>query len=591
MTANHLKDIHWQTVLSMLEPQRHSLGQVLEKWAEIQPDKAAIISDSSSLTYADLNAEANRYANYFASQGFKKGDVVALMMDNRPEYLIAVCGLAKLGVIPSLVHTGLRGETLAYAINVIEARAIIIGSELLDVFDTIIARIRLRSPALILVEGDDTDIVLPHGIQHLNPLLNAQTIANPAETENVNSDDVLAYMYTSGTAGARKATPVFQKRFLAAGHRICMLGHMEPDTIQYVCVPLYLNSGFNVCFSGLLIAGSTMVLRPKFSVSRFWAEIRKYNADFWVGIGEMARYLYRQPPHPDDSDNPLKTMLCNGMWGNLIEPFRDRFALDHIIEIYGTTEGVGVFVNYDETPNMCGNLTLNGLRQGEVVHFDHDTEGLAFGPDGYLIKCQPGEVGILIGEINKLNDFPGYINDSEGSEAKIIQNAFQPGDRYFNTGDLMTLHENDYISFVDRLGDTYRWKGKTVSASNVADVIVKFFGGIDDAVVYGVKLPGFEGRCGMAAIQMIEGEKLEWPKFSQHVNRRMPEHARPRFIRMIDPDHPIPDLQALKKRLKSEGLDMDLIKDTLYFYDTCKDSYARLTRAIYDDILAGNIFI
>lgn len=591
VTDNWKDNPLWQKFISMQEPQQFSLGLELEKWAFSQPQKPAIVFDRQTLTYAEFNVMANQYAHFFASLGFDKGDIVALVMDNRPEYMAAVAGLSKLGVITSLIHIGLRGEVLAYAVNVVEARAVIVGHELLDVFDTIAERIRLRSPALIFVEGDDPDISLPPGMQHLSPLLEQQPAANPVTTGTINSDDVLAYMYTSGAAGSRKAVRVFHKRFLGTGLRVCMQGHMTADSVQYACVPLYLNSGFCVCFGSLIISGSTMALRPKFSVSRFWSEIRRYGADFWMAIGEMARYLYRQPAHPDDADNPLKVMLCNGMWGNLIEPFKQRFALDHVIELYGTSEGVGVFVNYDETPGMCGNLSFNGLRQGEVVSFDHDTEDVIYGSDGHLIKCTLNEVGVLLGKISHLNDFPGYINDPDATDSKIIKNAFEPGDSYFNTGDLVRLHENDYISFVDRLGDTYRWKGKTVSSSNVADVIVKFFGGIDDAIVYGIKLAGFEGRCGMAVIQMLEGEKLDWPRFSDHMNRRMPEHARPRFLRMLDSQNPISDLAAVKNRFKQQGLDIDNIKDPLYFYDTAKDQYVRLTRPIYDEILAGNIYI
>ncbi len=591
MDGRLIDNPHRQTLVSMQEPQKFSLGSYLEKWAAEQPDKPAILYDAESISYAQLNSQANQYAHYFASLGLVRGDVVALLMDNRPEYLAAVAGMAKIGVICSLLHIGLRGEVLAYAINIVEARAVIVGHELLDVFDTIQERIRLRSPATILVEGDNLDIALPPGMSHLTPLLDAQPLDNPATTGSITTDDTLAYMYTSGTAGSRKAVPIFHKRFLGAGLRIVMQSYMNPSSIQYVCVPLYMNAGFNICFSGMIISGSTMVLRRKFSVSRFWSEVRKYKADFWMGIGEMARYLIRQPSHPDDADNPLKVMACNGMWGNLIEPFKQRFALDHVIELYGTTEGVGVFVNYDEVPGMCGNLTFSGMRQGEVACYDAESEELVTDNAGHLIKCEPGDAGVLMAEINRLNDFPGYINDPDASETRIICNAFQDGDKYFNTSDLVELYDNDYIRFIDRLGDTYRWKGKTVSASNVADVIVKFFGGIDDAVVFSLKLPGFEGRCGMAAIQMLEGEKLDWTNFSQYMIRRMPEHARPRFIRMLDPSIPLPELKSVKKRLQNQGLDIENIKDTMYFYDTVKDQYMRLTRQIYDEILAGNVFI
>ncbi|MGE5403391.1 MAG: AMP-binding protein [Candidatus Saccharibacteria bacterium] len=581
----------WQTILSMKEPQRLSLGSQIEKWALEQPEKTFIIFNDKEVTYRQFNEIANRYADYFTSQGFVKGDVVALILENDPEYLAAVTGLSKIGVISALVHIGLRAEVLAYAINVIDAKAVIVGHELLAVFDTITQRIRLKEPAMIFVEGENPETTFSEDYLHLNPILKKCSVKNPPTTNDITSDDVLVYMYTSGSFGARKAVPVLQKRFLAAGLRISSLGHMTPDSVDYVGLPLYLNSGFNICFAGAVMTGSTMLLKQRFSVSKFWSDVRRYNVDYFVGVGEMARYLYAQKPRVDDNENPLKVMLCNGMWGKLIPLFHRRFGLEHVIEVYGTTEGVGVFVNYDEVPDMCGCLTLNGMRQGEVVRFDPDTEELLRDSSGHLIKCKTGETGILLGEINYLNSFTGYINDLEATASRIVADAFKEGDQYFNTKDVVKLCKDDHISFVDRLGDTYRWKGNTVSASNVADVIVKFFGGIEDAIVYGVTVPEHEGRCGMAAILMIEGEHLDWVQFTKHVNQRMPEHARPRFIRMLDSSSTSYELSPLKKRLRKEGYDLSVVDDPIYYYNIKKEVYEPLTEAIYTQITSGKIFL
>ncbi|MGE5416698.1 MAG: AMP-binding protein [Acidobacteriota bacterium] len=579
----------WQMILSMQEPQNLSLGLKIEDWAEQHPDKTFIFFQERNITYRQFNEVANQYANYFASLGFVKGDVVALILENDPEYLAAVTGLSKLGVISALVHVGLRAEVLAYAINVIDAKAVIVGHELLTVFDTITQRIRLREPALIFVEGENPEVTFSEDYQHLNPILKKCSKENPPTTGDITSDDVLVYMYTSGSFGARKAVPVFQKRFLAAGLRISSLGFMKPDSVDYVGLPLYLNSGFNICFAGAVMTGSTMLLKQKFSVSKFWSDVRKYNVDYFVGVGEMARYLYALKERKDDADNPLRVMLCNGMWGKLIPLFKKRYGLEHVIEVYGTTEGIGVFVNYDEIPDMCGCLTLNGMRQGEVVRFDLDTEELLRDSNDRLIKCNIGETGILLGEINQLNAFQGYINDPEATAARVVTNAFKDGDQYFNTKDVVKLGKDDHISFVDRLGDTYRWKGNTVSASNVADVIVKFFGGIEDAIVYGVTVPEHEGRCGMAAVLMIEGERLDWKQFTQHINQRMPEHARPRFIRMLDSSSTAYELFPLKQRLRKEGYNLAMMDDPIYYYKLTEEVYEPLTDEIYKQICGGKI--
>lgn len=580
---------HWQTILGFKDPQVMSLGLELEKHAAQRPDHPAIHYEDRTITYNCFNRMANRYANYFLDLGFKKGDIVALMMENRPEYLAITAGLSKLGVVTSLINIIIRGDVLAEGINLCEARAIIVGHEMISVYEPVKEIIRLREPALILVETEEQDMILPDGFDNLNLLLTDISMENPPTTSTVTSEDVLAVIYTSGTSGSRKAVPILQRRWLSNGHQVMLFGYMTQESIQYMSLPLYLSGGFNVCFSGMMISGSTMVMKREFSASRFWQDVQRYKIDYFVSVGEMARYLYHREEQPDDTDNTLKTMICNGIWGGLLEPFKQRFGLQHIIEIYGSAEGVGSYFNYEEIPGMCGNLDVKGLRQGEVVRYDQETDQLVRNSEGWLVKCRPGEVGVLVTEINEYNVFPGYLNDPETTEAKIIRNAFKDGDQYLFTEDLMQLHDNDYISFVDRMGDTYRWNGITVSANRVADVMIKFYGAVEDALVYGVQIPGLEGRCGMAALKLLEGEKLDWKGLVSHINRRMPPHARPVFIRITSE----PDLgsAALKKRYRREGYDPMTVKDPLYFYDEKKTSYVRLTNELYQDVISGKVGI
>jgi acyl-CoA synthetase (AMP-forming)/AMP-acid ligase II len=579
------KESHLETILSLKQVQKMSLGAILEKYVDKQPDHPAIIDSDRIITYGQLNVLANRYANFFSEQGFKKGDVVALMMENRPEYLMAIIGLSKLGVITSLINIGVRGEVLADSINMCEARAVIIGHEMLDLFSTISEQIRLKAPARLFIETEDKDLVLPNDVENLNILLKNVIDSNPDTTGNITTDDILVYLYSAGNSGWRKASPVTQKRWLKKGYEYVALTNFNQDTVQYMCLKLFYNAGFNICFSSMIISGSTMVLKREFSVQSFWDDIHKYNANYFISVGEMARYIYSLPERPEDAENPLENMICNGIWGNLIEPFRHRFGVKHIFEHYGTTEGVGSYINHEEILNMCGNLTLAGLRQGEVIRCDTITDEIIYDENGRAIKCSPGDAGLLIGEINELNMFSGYINDPEASEARLLRNVFKDGDLYFNSGDLMQLHENDYISFLDRLGDTYRWKSRTVSASQVADVINKFFGAIEDCVVYGVRVPGIEGRAGMAAVKLMEEEHLDWNKLIAHINKRMPPHARPIFIRIYNDLDTSNNIKQLKKHLQEEGFDPGKISDPLHFLDPEKDQYVPLTPEIHRLIL------
>ena len=572
------------TILSLKQKQKMSLGQEIEKHAIDQPDHPALVYGDRIITYDQLNRMANRYANFFIQQGFQKGDVVALLMENRPEYLATIIGLSKVGIIGSLINISVRGEVLADGINMSYARAVIVGYELLDLFETIADVIRLMSPARILVERGDEKRTLPDQFDDLNESLNNSSDSNPETTAHITTEDVLVYLSSTGNTGWRKATPITQARFLKMGNQYVMLTHFDNDTVQYMCLPLYFNGAFNVCFSSMVISGSTMVIKRDFSVHAFWDDIHKYNANYFVSVGEMARYIYSLPEKPDDAKNPLDNMICNGIWGNLIGPFRQRFGIKHLIEHYGNTEGVGTYINHEEVIGMCGNLSLLGIRQGQVVRCDPVTDEILHDESGWAIKCSPGEVGLLLGETNELNIYMGYINDPEASESRLLRSVFQEGDVYFNSGDLVHVHENEDISFVDRLGDTYRWKSQTVSSSQVADVISRFFGGIEDCTVYGVRVPGVEGRCGMAAIKLVEDEKLDWKKLIAHINKRMPPHARPLFVRIYEELDTSGDLKELKKRLQEEGFDPSKVSNPLYFLDPEKDQYVPLTPEILQAI-------
>ncbi|HBQ27241.1 MAG TPA: hypothetical protein DD791_12665 [Syntrophomonas sp.] len=566
-----------------------SLGQEVEKQARNRPGHPVFLWQEQVITYEEFNRRANRYASFFNNQGYKKGDVVALLMDNCPEYLMVVTGLAKIGVITALINTEVRGEVLAQGINIAEARSMIIGSNFIELYQTIAERLRFRSPGIVYVDGPQPAMELPSFLQSLPLWLGDCNEENPPLRADIQGEDVLVYLYTSGSYGTRKAVPVSHQRFWMVGQQLRSFGYLDEDSIQYMCLPLYYNSGFTVCFAGMIMTGSSMVVKPEFSATHFWSDIRHYRANYFIGVGEMFRYLYSQEEQRNDADNPLEIVICNGMWGNLVEPFKRRFGIKHIIEIYGTTENVGSFFNYEEISDVCGNLCILNQRQGEVVRFNFDSSELLRDENSRLIKCSPGMVGVLLCEINAINVFYGYVNDPEATEAKIIRNAFSEGDTYLNTYDLMELHENDYISFVDRLGDTYRWKAKTVSAEQVADVIIKFFGPIDDASVYGVKIPEHEGRCGMAALKFMEGETMDWKRFLNYLNRRMPEHARPIFIRIIKHLNHIDNLEEVKQQLQLEGFDITRVKDPIFFYHPQKDAYLPMTVDVYNDIMAGKM--
>ncbi|NLW92654.1 MAG: long-chain-acyl-CoA synthetase [Syntrophomonadaceae bacterium] len=578
----------FETIASLAQTQMMSLGSELERQAVTLKERPAIIFEERTVTFEELNALANRYANHFKSLGLQKGDVVALLMENRPEFLIAASGLSKLGVIVSLINNGVRKDVLAHALNICDAKMLIVGHELMEPFLEIREQVHLQEPGYIFVENEGRDLPVPEGIIDLQPLLAAAPDQNPPETTSVTSDDVIVYIYTSGTTGFPKACAVTQKRWLILGNLSEIVGQMTPESVQYMVLPLYHNSGFDIGYSATIISGGAMVLRRKFSARNFWSEVRRHNADLFIYVGELCRYIYNQPPQPDDADNPLKSVIGNGMRGDLMVPFKERFGIQTLIEIYGATEGVGSFLNLAGIPGMCGNLSMLGRRQGEVIKFDLDTDEIIRDENGYAIKCSAGETGLLVCEVNDLNVFAGYVNNPQATTEKLMHNLLQEGDCYFNSGDLVALAEDDYFSFVDRMGDTFRWKSENVSTTQVSN-LVNHFGQMEDVNVYGVQVPGMEGRCGMAAIKLLEGETLDWAKLGAFVCEKLPSYARPYFIRLRDTIDATNSFKQVKTQLQKEGFDPSVISDPLYFLDPDQNVYVELTPERYAKIVDHTI--
>jgi citronellyl-CoA synthetase len=566
-----------------------SVGAVLEKQASKRPGKPLILFEDRSISYREFNETANRYAHLFRSLDFRRGDTVALFMDNRPEYLIIHAGLAKIGVVPALVNNNIRGKVLAHALNIAGAKAIIVGHEFAAEYLAVANEVKLAKPGLAFIEKEGADIKTPKGLKDLAPLLAGQPVLNPAVDPPITTRDVLEYIYTSGTTGMPKATVLTHHKWVQLGYGaggLCLTA--IPGDVQYCCLPLYHNSGINIAWPTTLMHGGTFALRRKFSASNFWNDVRKYNATLFVYIGELCRYLNNQPKKDDDADNPLRYILGNGMRGDYWVEFQERFGIERIVEVYGATEGVGGLSNIKGVPGMIGRLRTAGIRMGEVARYDAEKEMLVRDERGFVEKCRPGETGMFLAKISDVSPFSGYKGNTKATSEKIIENVFRPGDRYFVSGDLFKLHEKDYVSFVDRLGDTFKWKGEVVATNEVADILNRF-GGIEDSNVYGVAVKGAEGRCGMVALTPLAGASIDWKKFASYVNANLPVYARPYFVRVRREKDATSSFKQLKTALQKEGFDPKAVRDPLYFLDPRKKAYVKLTPGLYGEIQSGKI--
>lgn len=546
----------------------YTIGDRLAEIAEKKPEFTAFIYQDKQVSYREFDELANRFAWFFVSKGIRKGDVVALFLKNSPYYLAMVIGLSRIGAIAALINTELKGEKLAEDISMAEAKMVVVDENLLPKWEGAKDFVRLRYPGEIvyypcLLEG------LPADVQ------------KPSCTVSRNFEPFV-YLYSAGATGGRRVVPLTHYRWLLTAEAVRIYAELTEEDRGYTCIPFWLNSGFSGAFAAMLASGSTLVLVEEFSASRFWENVSNSGATYFLGTGQMFRYLWQVEPNQFEKNHRVRKILSNGMPGDLFVPVKERYNVSHIVEIYGTTENVGILINIDEIPGMCGSLNWGGEREGEVARYDEEKDEIIYGEDGYAFKCCAGESGVLLLKVDEYEGFEGYINNFAESEFRLLKGVFEEGDCYFNTRDLVKLHSNDYVEFVRRLDDIYRWRGKTVSAAMVRDVIRKFFGPVEDAYVFGVSVKGYEGRAGMAVVKLLEGEKLDWNKFTDYLQRRLSRAEMPAFIR----------LTYTKKRLKDnkikyieEGFDPEMVKEELFVYSGERKGYIPLTAELYQDIL------
>ena len=560
---------------------------VMEELAERFGDRLALISDSERFTYREYNARANRYAHWTQENGVTKGETVALIMRNRPEFLIVWLGVVRAGGVCALLNTNLAGKGLAHCLNIVAPKHIIVGADLLEAFET--ARPDLQHNARIWVAG-----AAEAGPDSIEAAVAAQpdTPLPPARRPKLTNDDPCLYIYTSGTTGLPKAANINHYRVQAIMNGFSAAMNARRDDRIYVCLPLYHTSGGVLAVGSALTRGGSVVIRDGFSAREFWNDIVRHECTLFQYVGELCRYLLHSPENPNERKHNIRLCCGNGLRPDIWTAFQSRFKLPHILEFYGATEGNVVLVNLDGKPGAVGRIPnfLKNKFAIEVIRFDVEREETGRGPDGRCIRTEPNEVGEVIGQI--LNDperpsqrFEGYADAAE-NEHKILRDVFEEGDAWFRTGDLMRRDEDGYFYFVDRIGDTYRWKGENVATSEVSEVLT-VFPGVRDANVYGVAVPGYEGRAGMAAL--VADKDLDLEALARHVSAHLPAYARPLFLRLQEEPAVTMTFKQKKVELVGQGFDPSVIDDPLYFNDLEAGAFAPLDATLHARIRNGEI--
>ncbi|HVY02925.1 MAG TPA: long-chain-acyl-CoA synthetase [Caulobacterales bacterium] len=545
-----------------------------DRWA----DNEALKSEDGALTYRQFDDLANGAARWAAAQGLQRGDCVAIVLPNRLDYVPLWLGLSKLGVIGALVNNNLAGEALAHCLQISGARHIISDATCAAALEAIgaerRARIWMLEPTL-------------YGA-HLRLERDAPRPARQVRA-GMNNKNTALLIFTSGTTGLPKAARITHARALLytlgfAGST----GARATDRI-YCALPLYHATAGLAALGAAALNGACFVIRRKFSASQFWDDVRGERCTMFVYIGELCRYLLNQPAHPHERAHKLRLAFGNGLRPEIWTPFQTRFGVPNILEFYGSTEGNVSLFNFDGRTGAVGRVPFYVRNQFNVrlVKLDLETEQPIRGPDGLAQECAPGEIGETIGKIGAgaRTNYTGYV-DRAASEKKIMRDVFAKGDAWFRTGDLMRQDKDGYFYFVDRLGDTFRWKGENVSTTEVAAALSSC-PGVAEANVYGVAVPGHEGRAGMAAVITKAGFDLE--KLRAGIEAKLPAYARPLFIRLQPEIETTGTFKYRKIDLVRAGFDPGAIADPLYFNDAQSQQMAALTPALYAEIASGRV--
>jgi fatty-acyl-CoA synthase len=568
---------------------RRLLYHVIAELADAQGDAPALVAagGGESLTYRALIERANRYAHWALDQGLAKGDTVCLMMQNRPEYLAIWLGLSSVGVVVALINTELRGHSLAHCVDIVTPKHLIVAAEYAAQFASAAAQLMSRPKVWLHGEAGGGFERIDRAIERCS--------AEPqpsAECRPVTIADRALLIYTSGTTGLPKAANISHRRLLQWSFWFAGLMNTTPHDRMYDCLPMYHSVGGVVATGAILVRGGSVLIRDRFSMRHFWDDVFGGGCTIFQYIGELCRYLVNAPEHPHDRAHRLRLCCGNGLRADIWKKFQDRFTIPRILEFYASTEGNVSLYNVEGKIGSIGRVPpfLASRFPLALVQFDPATGRPARDTHGFCIRCGVNETGEAVGRIPSDGvpggeSFEGYT-DRRDTEQKILHNVFAHGDSWFRTGDLMRMDASGFYYFVDRIGDTFRWKGENVATSEVAAAIMAF-SGITEANVYGVRVPGAEGAAGMAAI--VPDGRLDVAALRAHLAQRLPAYARPKFLRVANELATTSTYKHTKNDLQRDGFDPAATSDAIYFDDPASDAFVPLDRTLYERIKAGAV--
>ena len=580
----------WLRALEMTAPiashPNRIFPTVIEELVDKFNDAPALLSDGRCcLTYCDLAQRSNRYARWALEERLVNGETVCLFMPNRPEYLAVWVGITSVGGVVSLLNTNLAGPSLAHCINTVEPRHVIVAAQLIDAF--LSARPHLAGNAKIWLHGDGP-VELPRIDLEVDGYSGRKLTSD--EHRPVTIKDLALYIYTSGTSGLPKAAKINHYRIMQWSHWFAGMMDTRSSDRMYDCLPMYHSVGGVVAIGAVLINGGSVVIREKFSARHFWDDVINSECTLLQYIGELCRYLVHSPFHPRETDHRIRLCCGNGLRPDVWSDFKSRFRIPQILEFYAATEGNVALYNVEGKPGAIGRIPafLRHRLPLTLLKFDVEKGEPSRNEQGFCVQCVANEVGEAVGRIDNApsnlgSHFEGYTS-KEDSEKKILRDVFKRGDAWFRTGDLMRKDQNGYFYFIDRVGDTFRWKGENVSTTEVSEIITAF-PGVVEAAVYGVAIPGTDGRAGMAAL--VVDASFDLAKLTTYLESRLPHYAHPLFLRICSAIEATPTFKQKKIDLVRRGYDPTVTGECIYLKDTKRQTFVRVDQAIYDDIQKG----
>jgi fatty-acyl-CoA synthase len=557
-----------------------TFGRFIRQQAERIPDRTALKFETEQLSYGAYDREVSRVAAALARAGGTAGSPIAILCLNSPLFLVGLGAVAKLGAIGALLNTHVSGDGLTHVLRASGARTGLCDAHALPALSEVAGTHGVR-----FLADAAPGSVLPPDVRPLDDLRPEH--AGEPDIPDIRGRDVFLYIYTSGTTGYPKPAIVRHLRFTMGGVSLSqMLGIEEGETV-YAPLPLYHGESLFVGFAPAFRAGGAFASRRQFSASAFLDDVRRHEAVAFVYVGELCRYLLRQPPTPLDRAHRLRVAAGAGLRPDVWAAFQERFGIARIVEMYGATEGNVALQNLDGRVGSVGKPHALLENQVALVRFDHAAGDIVRGVDGRAVPCATDEPGELLGKVGLAGamEYDGYT-DRAATERKLVRDVFEPGDAWFRSGDLLRRDAEGYYYFVDRIGDTFRWKGENVATQEVADVL-SGAPGVTESCVYGVQLPGEDGRAGMAAIVLAEGAPFDPAAFYTHAERHLPRYAQPALVRILPGVDVTGTLKQRKLRLVDEGYDPGKVSDALFVRDDAARSYLPFTAARLDEVRQG----